>query len=77
VSGDPAALDAAALAERGVRRLPESLPEARDAFEKSGLLRDALGGVLADAVLAVRRGEQAGVEGMSPEAVAEAYRWVY
>jgi glutamine synthetase len=77
VSGDPAALDAAALAERGVRRLPESLPEALDAFEKSGLLRDALGGVLADAVLAVRRGEQAGVEGMSPEAVAEAYRWVY
>jgi glutamine synthetase len=77
VSGDPAALTASALAERGVRRLPQSLPQALAAFEKSGLLREALGDVLADAVVAVRRGEQARVEGMSPEAVAEAYRWVY
>jgi glutamine synthetase len=77
VSGDPAGLDAGELAERGVRRLPESLPEALAAFEKSALLRDALGAVLADAVLAVRRGEQARVDGLSPEDVAEAYRWVY
>jgi glutamine synthetase len=77
VSGDPAGFDPTELAERGIRRLPESLPEALAAFEKSGLLRETLGGVLADAVLAVRRGEQARVEHLTPEAVAEAYRWVY
>jgi glutamine synthetase len=77
VSGDPAGLDPAELAERGIRRLPESLPDALVAFEKSGLLREALGDVLADAVLAVRRGEHARAEGLTPEAVAEAYRWVY
>jgi glutamine synthetase len=77
VSGDPAGLDPAELAERGIRRLPESLPDALAAFEKSGLLRDALGDVLADAVLAVRRGEYARTEGLTPEAIAEAYRWVY
>jgi glutamine synthetase len=77
VSGDPARFDPAELAERGIRRLPESLPDAVAAFEKSGLLRETLGDVLADAVLAVRRGEQASVEHLTPEAVAEAYRWVY
>jgi glutamine synthetase len=77
VSGDPAGLDPTELAERGIRRLPESLPDALAAFEKSGLLRETLGTVLADAVLAVRRGEQARVEHLTPEAVAEAYRWVY
>jgi glutamine synthetase len=77
VSGDPANLDPVELADRGIRRLPESLPDALVAFEKSGLLRETLGGVLADAVLAVRRGEQARIEHLSPEAVAEAYRWVY
>jgi glutamine synthetase len=77
VRGDPAALDAAELAERGIARLPESLPVAIEAFEKSGLLRDTLGDVLADAVLAVRRGEDARVRDLSADAVAEAYRWVY
>jgi glutamine synthetase len=77
VSGDPAGLDPTELAERGIRRLPESLPDALAAFEKSGLLRETLGTVLADAVLAVRRGEQARVEHLTSEAVAEAYRWVY
>ena len=67
----------AELAERGIRRLPESLPDALDAFEKSGLLREALGDVLADAVVAVRRGEQARAEQLTPEEIAEAYRWVY
>jgi glutamine synthetase len=77
VSGDPVGLDPTQLAERGIRRLPESLPDAVAAFEKSALLRETLGAVLADAVVAVRRGEQARVEHLTPEAVAEAYRWVY
>jgi glutamine synthetase len=41
------------------------------------VLREALGDVLADAVLAVRRGEQARAEQLTPEGIAEAYRWVY
>jgi glutamine synthetase len=77
VVGDPAGLDPAELAVRGIRRQPESLPDALAAFEKSSLLRETLGDVLADAVLAVRRGEQAGVEHLTPEGIAEAYRWVY
>jgi glutamine synthetase len=77
VSGDPAGLEPAELAERGIRRLPESLADALVAFEKSGLLRETLGDVLADAVLAVRRGEQARAEHLTPEGIAEAYRWVY
>jgi glutamine synthetase len=77
VSGDPAGFDPTELAGRGIRRLPESLPAALAAFENSGLLRETLGAVLADAVVAVRRGEQARVAHLTPEAVAEAYRWVY
>ena len=77
VSGDPAGLDPDELAERGIRRLPESLAEALVAFEGSGLLREALGDVLVDAVIAVRRGELARVEQLTPEGIAEAYRWVY
>ena len=77
VSGDPAALDEAERHRRGIRRLPRTLPEAVDAFAASSLLRDALGDVLADAVVAVRRGEHARVQRLSPEAITEAYRWVY
>ncbi len=39
--------------------------------------RAALGPVLADAVIAVRLGEAAAVEGLGPDQVAAAYRWAY
>jgi glutamine synthetase len=77
VAGDPAGLDPAELADRGISRLPESLPDAIGAFEKSVLLRDALGDVLTDAVLAVRRGEQERTRELDAAGIAEAYRWVY
>jgi len=77
VTGDPARFDAAELERRGVRRLPTSLPEATQAFTASAVLREALGPVLHDAVVAVRRGEAARVEGLEPDALAAAYRWVY
>jgi glutamine synthetase len=77
VSGDPARFDADELERRGVRRLPQSLDEATDAFTASEVLRTALGPVLHDAVVAVRRGESARTAGLEPEAVAAAYRWVY
>jgi glutamine synthetase len=77
ITGDPARFDADELERRGVRRLPTSLGEATDAFAASGLLRATLGPVLHDAVIAVRRGEAERTDGLEPEAVAAAYRWVY
>ncbi len=60
-----------------MRRLPESLERAVEAFRDDEALRTALGPVLADAVVAVRRGEQASVAGLDDDQVAAAYRWVY
>ncbi|GGV59135.1 glutamine synthetase family protein [Streptomyces massasporeus] len=76
-TGDPAHLGEAEAAARGVRRLPESLERAVEAFRDDEALRTALGPVLADAVIAVRRGEQASVAGLDDDQVAAAYRWVY
>ncbi|MGW0857005.1 glutamine synthetase [Streptomyces sp. NPDC002690] len=67
---DPAALASA-------ERLPASLPEAADAFEKSGLLLEALGPELHEAVLAVRRAEAELFSGRSDADVIEAVRWRY
>jgi glutamine synthetase len=76
-TGDPAGLDESVRAERGIARLPTDMAAALDAFEGSTLLREALGPVLADAVVAVRRGEAARMAGANPAAVSSAYRWVY
>ncbi|MFJ4466359.1 glutamine synthetase family protein [Streptomyces sp. NPDC089424] len=76
-TGDPARLDAREAAERGVRRLPQSLEEAVAAFRRDDAVRAALGPVLADAVIAVRLGEVAAVAGLDDARVAAAYRWVY
>jgi glutamine synthetase len=76
-TGDPARFSAAELAEAGVARLPTSLDTATEAFEASAVLREAMGDVLADAVVAVRRGEAARLRDASPEEVADALRWVY
>ncbi|MFF9115221.1 glutamine synthetase [Streptomyces massasporeus] len=76
-TGDPAHLGEAEAAARGVRRLPDSLERAVEAFRDDEALRTALGPVLADAVIAVRQGEQASVAGLDDDRVAAAYRWVY
>ncbi|MFF4905477.1 glutamine synthetase family protein [Streptomyces sp. NPDC001260] len=77
ITGDPAHLDPAEAAARDVRRLPASLAEAVEEFRKDERLRAALGPVLADAVIAVRQGEIAAVDGHDDEWVAAAYRWKY
>lgn len=77
ITGDPAHLDAREAAARGVRRLPVSLAESVEEFRKDEQLRDVLGPVLADAVIAVRQGEIAAVDGLDDEQVAAAYRWKY
>lgn len=77
ITGDPARLAPAEAAAQGVRRLPTSLAEAVEEFRKDERLRTALGPVLADAVIAVRQGELAAVDGLDDEQVAAAYRWKY
>ena len=68
--GDPA--DSASA-----ERLPVSLSEAADAFEKSAPLRQALGRELYEAVLAVRRAEVDLFAGRPDAQVIEATRWQY
>ncbi|MET9381363.1 glutamine synthetase family protein [Streptomyces sp. NPDC002928] len=77
ITGDPARLGTEEAAARGVRRLPVSLAGAVAAFREDEVLRSALGPVLADAVIAVRQGEIAAVDGLDDAQLAAAYRWKY
>ena len=70
VRGDPAAA-------AGIPRLPTGLPQALAAFERSAVLREALGEVLHDTVAAVRRAEAAAFDGLEPAALIDATRWRY
>jgi glutamine synthetase len=77
ITGDPAGYPPERLGELGVRRLPRSLDESADALAADGVLREAMGDTLCDAVLAVRRAEAERLRGKDDEAVAAAARWVY
>jgi glutamine synthetase len=59
VDVDPATIDEQERARRGINRLPSTQAEALDALERDELLVAALGSVLADSYLAVRRSEWA------------------
>ncbi len=56
-------------------RLPQTLAAAADAFEGSGVLREAMGDALFEAILAVRRGETVLFTDISPEDVVARTRW--
>src|SRR5262249_15042561 len=73
--GDPVGLSEAELAERGTRRLPQSLTETADALEANDLLRGAMGEPMFEAFLAVRRAEVQMFAGASPEDVVARTRW--
>jgi glutamine synthetase len=77
ITGDPARFTPDELAAHGVRRLPTSLTEAVQAFEASALMRETYGELLAGAISAVRRGEVTRTAQLTPEQVAQAYRWVF
>ncbi|MGH3341540.1 MAG: glutamine synthetase [Carbonactinosporaceae bacterium] len=77
ISGDPAVLGADELAARGVERLPERLDDALVHLAGSQVIREALGGALYEAFVAVRRAEIALFAGQSAEQVAAATRWRY
>lgn len=77
VVDDPALLDDAERGARGIERLPTGLGDAVDAFAADGVLREVLGKPLADAVVAVRRGEIERFAGAGPDDVVAALRWIY
>ncbi|MFJ2720754.1 glutamine synthetase family protein [Streptomyces sp. NPDC087437] len=70
VVGDPAEVG-------GHKRLPTSLTEALAHFERSAVLREALGEPLFGAVVAVRRAEAARFEGATPQSIVAATRLRY
>ena len=72
VTVDPASLPAG---ERPAR-LPQSLGQAVDAMEGDKVLREAMGEVLFEAFVAVRRAEIERLAGRSDEDVAAATRWI-
>jgi glutamine synthetase len=75
VDGDPASYPSGELNRRGIRRLPQSLPEATGHLERSAVLREAMGDPLAKAFLAVRRAETELFAEASPEAIVAQTRW--
>ncbi|MEP6696478.1 MAG: glutamine synthetase, partial [Pseudonocardiales bacterium] len=77
ITGDPVRFSAEELTQRGIRRLPTSLDEAIGELASCYFLREEMGKTLADAVLAVRRGEAERFRDTAPEDVVAALRWVY
>jgi glutamine synthetase len=75
VVGDPAGQDPADLAERGVRRLPQSLAESVAELAGAGLISAAMGEPLFEAFLAVRRAEIELFATASPDDIAARTRW--
>ncbi|MFE3107191.1 glutamine synthetase [Kitasatospora indigofera] len=70
-------VDPARLAPGTVVRLPADLSEALAAYERSAVLREAMGEPLYRAVLAVRRAESALFAGRAAAEIIAATRWRY
>jgi glutamine synthetase len=64
-------------AELRLDRLPETLPQAAERLAGSGVLREALGERLHDALVAVRNGEAAAAGELDEAALFDFYRWRY
>jgi glutamine synthetase len=77
VSVDPGGLSDDDLADRGIRRLPQSVEEALSHLEKSDVIRDAMGPMLFGPFTAVRRAEAEAFAGQEPDEIVAAHRWRY
>jgi len=75
VDVDPAVLSSDELQSRGIKRLPQSLREAVDAFAADAAVQYAFGAGLSASVVAVRESELELFDGESDETVAAATRW--
>lgn len=74
---DPASLSDAERVERGIRRLPGTLDDALDNLAADALLIDALGELLGDSYLAVRRSEARAYAAMDEEAQFKGHFYKY
>jgi len=74
---DPVRIPEDERAARGIDPLPSDAATAAAALDGSAVLREALGGVLADVISAVRTSEAADAAGLTPEHLQERYRWRY
>ena len=74
---DLAALDPAALEARGLRRLPQSLPEALARMAESPLPRAWFGPEFVEVYRSHKAGEIAFLDGKAPQEVHHAYETVY
>jgi glutamine synthetase len=72
---DPTTLSREVLAERGVRQLPSSLPEAVEQLAASSVLREAMGEFLFETFLATRRGECDECAGLDDDELIRRTRW--
>ena len=77
VIDDPAALSQRERDALGAERLPRSLDMSISALEQLEPMRSAMGPMLFDAVLAVRRAELETFKDADPDAVVAAHRWRY
>jgi glutamine synthetase len=77
VTADPASMAERELEALGAERLARSLDVSISALERSDVIRTAMGPMLFDAVLAVRRAELDIFEGADPDALVAAHRWRY
>jgi glutamine synthetase len=77
ITVDPGSLSEKEQAERGVRRLPQSVEEAVTHLEKSETLRQAMGPTLFNAFAAVRRAEAETFADKEDAEIVEAHRWRY
>lgn len=75
VDVDPASLDEAARAERGILALPSNLTEAADRFEADPALNAAFGPELAATIVDLRRAEAELMSGKSADEVVALTRW--
>lgn len=77
VPGDPVLLPPSELERLEVKRLPRSAEDALSCLEGNTALRSAMGEMLYDAFVAVRRAEIAMFAGRSAEEIVAATRWRY
>jgi glutamine synthetase len=77
VVDDPAALSQQDRETLGAERLPQSLDASISVLEQSEPMRSAMGPMLFDVVLAVRRAELEAFKDADPDAVIAAHRWRY
>jgi len=75
VTDDPYALSDAERAARGIERLPGSLSEAAEALSSSQVLRAAMGDLLFEATVAVRRAEAEADADKPLEALIAEHLW--